>query len=829
MLMSTHPRVRQALAALVFVSAVAPAQTGRIAGTVTGAGSMPLVGAHVLLGAAGLSAESGDSGRFTMRSVPAGKHDLRVYAVGYKPQNVTGIAVGAGQEATIAVTLERAAVQLGGVVIAATRRLEKITDAPATVTALDTSDLSGTIGNSYVPALKAVNGLEFIQTGVLSVAVNARGFNSVSNRRVLYMEDGRIAVLPENGAPVGPLTTIPKADLAAVEVLVGPGSALYGPDAANGVLLLSTKDPKRYPGWVAEVSGGSRDFYDAQLRYAGVRGHWGYKVAGEYQAANDWTNVVYYPAVTAGGAPIRERDPDFRTDVARGSGALAWYFDNGDRFQLTAGASKRNALGSNANSRTQLSNYVYRDFQLQYTGPRWFAQAYETNSNGNTVQLGPFSQNAVKFPTLSIDSVRKLASQPLDGRLYAAEVQNNFSVGMLGMTGMALIDNTHVVWGTQFRHDRVSSYLHVLSDRVTGQAIEIEQKGAYAQVETPIGAMFSTVIAARLDKHDRYETQFSPKAGILFTPVQDQTVRLTYNRAFAAPFMQQTDAYNPNLSPNTGLFGNVDGFDIKNAAGTVVRTIAPVKPETNGTWELGYKGVIAGRLYVDLTGYQLTFKDFISPALPIANPFTGATATTAYNHKTGQKITDERGNPQTVRSFFNVGKVAITGVDVGLRYYLTDRIVASGTVSLIKLDTIERKATDPIDATALNSSSSRITAGMEFKDLPGGAGGGFTARYVNGYDFLFGVFAGRIPPYGTLDLNASYRIRGTRATATLQVRNLFACVGGTSTPPAAGIAADVMATYAPGQKCGFGQPHQEFLNTPLMGSMGFVGVRWEGR
>ena len=93
MSVSTHSCPRHALAALLLVSTVAPAQTGRITGTVTGAGALPVVGAHVLLATAGLSAESGDNGKFTIRSVPAGTHDLKVYALGYRPLSVAGVAV----------------------------------------------------------------------------------------------------------------------------------------------------------------------------------------------------------------------------------------------------------------------------------------------------------------------------------------------------------------------------------------------------------------------------------------------------------------------------------------------------------------------------------------------------------------------------------------------------------------------------------------------------------------------------------------------------------------------------------------------------------------
>ncbi|NIQ58653.1 MAG: hypothetical protein GWN71_36435, partial [Gammaproteobacteria bacterium] len=43
-------------------------------------------------------------------------------------------------------------------------------------------------------------------------------------------------------------TTVPKVDLAGAEVIIGPGAALYGADATNGVLSLRTKDPLQYPG-----------------------------------------------------------------------------------------------------------------------------------------------------------------------------------------------------------------------------------------------------------------------------------------------------------------------------------------------------------------------------------------------------------------------------------------------------------------------------------------------------------------------------------------------------------------------------------------------------
>ncbi|MBI3567218.1 MAG: TonB-dependent receptor [Gemmatimonadetes bacterium] len=828
----TIGRLARVVAALAALPALAFAQNGRIGGTVTDGAKNPVAGAQVLVNIAGLSAESGADGKYVVVNVPAGTYSLKVYRLGFKVTSVASVTVTAGATATADISLVPAAVQLGGVVVSASRRVEKITDAPATITHFDAQQIENTIGSSFAPALKEAKGIEFIQTGVTGVAINARGFNSSFNNRMLMLEDSRIAVLVESGLPVGALTTTSKVDLAGVEVLTGPGSALYGPDASNGVLSLTTKDPKQYQGWTLDLSGGNRNFYDAQARWARATkdGKWAYKLTGEYQAVDDFSNIVYYPNPSAGKPPVLENSPDFRNDATRGSFAIARYFDDGGRLMFNAGLSKINGIGATNVGRNQLVNYGYREYQLEYTSPRWFAQTYITNSvGGSTFQLNGYTQNAVRYPNISTDSARKLSAFPGDGRVYAAEVQNNFSIGMLTKTGNSVVDNSHITWGTQLRRDRISTYGHWLSDGQTGVPIVLAQMGEYAQIESPLNDQFRLILSGRYDKHDRYDAQFSPKAGVLWSPVQDQTFRVTWNRAFKSPTVLQTDFYFPNFAPYIGVFGNEDGFTIKNAAGNTVATYNPIKPETNDTWELGYKGVIGNDLYVDLTGYRTNFKDFMSPLVVIANPLAGAAATTAYDTKTGAKITDKAGGPQVALTYFNVGKAQITGLDAGLRYYFTDKISASGNFSLIHVDSIESNPAAP-EATAFNSASSRITAGMDFADLVmPKTNSGFTVRYVNGYDFRSGVNRGRIPGFATLDFTANYQIPDTHTALMLQVQNAFACVQGTSTPPVQGISSAYAATYTDGQSCGFGKAHSEMINAPLIGTILQLGVRWSGR
>jgi outer membrane receptor for ferrienterochelin and colicins len=804
--------------------ATSVAQTGRISGTVTDSTRAPLVGAQVTITGTRLRAVTDEGGRFVIGDVAPGTYDVRAQRIGQLAETRSGVVVRVGEDTRVDVTLSPAALTLAGMVVSASRRPEKITDAPATITRIDASAIENTVGNSFAPALKAVKGLDFIQVGVTAVAVNARGFNSAFNNRMLMMEDNRIAVLPENGLPVGAFTPIPKVDLAGIEVLVGPGSALYGPDASNGVITLQTKDPRDYPGTTFEAAGGSRSFYDAQFRHAGVAGgRVGYKVSAEYQSANDWQNHNVYAPIVTGGPASPELGADWNTNVARGSGALVYYFPTVGRLELNAGASKSNGIGMTSVGRNQLIDWQYREVQAKYAHPNWFAQAYHTQSlSGDTYQLNGFSQNRLRFPAITDDSAKHLSDFPAEGQLSAAEVQNSFT--------LPAANGLRITWGGQFRHDQVSSKRQWLTDRQTGEDITINQKGVYGQADIPLTYWLRGVVAGRYDKHDYYDAQFSPKAGILVTPAEDQTFRLTFNRAFKSPTVLQTSFFFPDFAPFVGVFGNRDGYVIKNAAGTVVRTIDPITPETNDTWELGYKGVIRDRLFVDVTAYRSDFDKFMSPLVIIANFATPAASggpTFAFNAKTGAQLTGSTGGPQIPLTYFNVGDAVIHGTDMGARFLVTPTVALSGTASFQKLDKVVRKSTDPLEATAFNSPTSKVNAGMDFSELVAkDLSGGFTVRYVNGYDFLSGINVGHIPTFEIFDFTLGYRLPAVNGRINLSVQNLFSCRAGT-TSINGWLAATRPLIYNAKSECGFGQKHIEMINMPEIGTMVFLGLRWD--
>ncbi|GLC27720.1 TonB-dependent receptor [Roseisolibacter agri] len=826
-------------------AASASRQTGRIAGLITDANQQPLSGAQVSLAGTRFGTITGADGRFRLSGVPAGTYDVRVQRIGQRTRTMPGVVVRASEEARLDVAMETAPASLGGVVVSASRRVEKITDAPATVTSIGTETLDNAVGNTFAAALKEAKGLDFIQVGMTSVAINARGFNSSFNNRFLMVEDGRISVLPENGLPVGQFTATPKVDLEGMEVLVGPGSALYGPDASNGVLALRTKDPRQFPGATLEVTGGNRGYMDVQGRYAGVSGNLGYKVSGEYQQANDWDNDLTYGAGGALVAPgsagsvleSKLRDPiNWDARVMRGSGALAYYMGP-NRFEVNGGWSRTDGVGQTNVGRNQLRDWDYNVLQARYTTPHWYVNAYRAQSqSGTSFALNRFAgaQLVAANASLSADSLRKLSDWPSDGRMYAAEVQGNYVVPMLL--------NTAVVFGTQFRNDVVSSDRQWLTDRITKEDVSNSQAGVYAQTTTPVMPWLDLVLAGRLDDPENYARQWSPKAGIVVKPMQDQAFRVTFNRAYKSPTILQTNFFIPDWTSIISIYGNTTGFAMQNAGGQTLRTFKPLVPETNRTWEAGYKGILAEKLYVDASYYYSKYENFMSPLTIIGNPFATAAAGgptfavplvnpgSEIPTNAQGRIVNQAATPITpiVLTYYNLGRATLSGVDLGVNYYLTPRIELRATTSTAKLSDLTIEGVLPgvttTEANELNAPSTKWTLGATVKNV-GPLTVGATFRNVNAYYFRSGINTGVIPTFGTLDANVSLKLPAVpNAMLNLGVSNLLTC-SARNLKYKAGTPKANSVIESEDRSCGVGRKHAEMVNMPEIGGMAFLGVR----
>ena len=238
-------------------SAAAQAQNSRIEGRITRADGSGVGGASVALNETSMTAITRSDGVFTFSGLPAGTYSLTM-VLGESLVTVPNVTVAAGETTTIEETVDwEVGLAETLIVVASSRRVERIVEAPASVTRVVESEIERQAAHGQLPKLlEFTPGAEVTQSGLYDYNFNTRGFNSSLNRRVATLIDGRNPSVPFLGAQEWAALSFPLDDLASVELLRGPSAALYGANASSGVLNMTSKAPRFSPGGLVRVAFG---------------------------------------------------------------------------------------------------------------------------------------------------------------------------------------------------------------------------------------------------------------------------------------------------------------------------------------------------------------------------------------------------------------------------------------------------------------------------------------------------------------------------------------------------------------------------------------------
>ena len=147
--------------------------------------------------------------------------------------------------------------------------------------------------------MKNLNGVDYSAQSISFKSVNPRGFSANGNTRFVQLVDGVDNEAPGLNFAAGNLFAISEIDLESAELIAGPASALYGPNALQGILLLNSKSPFEYQGLSAyskmgmnHVDGKDEDpsFYqDYSIRYAkSFKDKFAFKISASYLSALDF-------------------------------------------------------------------------------------------------------------------------------------------------------------------------------------------------------------------------------------------------------------------------------------------------------------------------------------------------------------------------------------------------------------------------------------------------------------------------------------------------------------------------------------------------------------
>ena len=797
-------------ASLAFVAPASAQATGTVTGTVTRTeDGIALLGVAVLVRGTNLRTATNTAGRFTLERVPVGPQVIEFRWLGYGAvdQQVTAAA---NQTVTVNASLVRTPIALGELTVeAASRAPERVVEAPAAISVvtprvLQSSSLTGQAG----VALQRLPGVDVVQSGINDFNINARGLNSSLNRRILVLLDGRDLAIAFLGAQEWNGLPVPLEDLDRVEMARGPGSALYGANAFSGVVNMITPDARQVLGTKLTLGGGELATFRGDLRHAGLigEGRVGYRVnagfyqsesftqsrtgigdwADEYTSATDDTSILPDPTAIevmpldgqtiAGLGQTATGEADDLRNIY-GSARFDYYANDGSVFSIDGGATRvENEVFVTGIGRVQVKKGTKPWARAAWAAERFNLSAWYTGRNTNEDQVSLASG----APLLETSAIFHFEGQTnhnfLDdrGRVVVGASFRNYSVDTEG-TLMALADDD--------RSDKTYS--------------------AYGQVEFKVMPELKAVAALRFDDADLHESEYSPKAALVYSPTPDHSIRVTFNQAFQVPnysefFLRvaagapanfaaleaglRASPLGPALAgvPNGELFAGTPG-----GSSSVVPVLAlgnaGLGVEKVTGWEIGYKGSIGDRAYVSVDLFQSKIKNFVTDLLPGVNPTYGAWtapaavpagATAAALEQAvrdnllaaGQVtaalgLTRVDGATAVVVSYTNAGSVKQRGIEFGFGVQLVDELRFDGSYTFFDTgffkDQIKGLAAG--DLLEPNTPKHKSNLSLAYSGLQG-IDAEVNLRLVDGYEWAAGIFQGTVPSSQTVTLTAGYRI-----------------------------------------------------------------------
>ncbi len=630
------------------------AQNGTLIGTVTSAdGGGPLQGVQirVLGGAQPIGVLTDTQGQYSAQ-VRAGGYTVVVESLGFLDARFDRVSVSVGEITTLDIVLTPQALSLDPVTITVSRLQlgEKSTQAPATSYRVDSLQITERATPNIADHLREAPGVDIVTSGLQSARVVVRGFNDAFSGDLHMLSDHRLAGVPSLRVNLMNFIPITDQDIERIEVVLGPGSALYGPNTANGVVQIISKSPLTTQGTSVTFGAGERSVLQGSMRSALLlTDDLGVKISAQYVRGDEWQYMDPTeqanrdaadadPAACLADKAVRRLSPaEAQTACAR-IGARDFQLE---RWGLEARADYRFAddgvivgtYGRNSSSGIELSSlsaaqnddWIYQFYQARVSKGRLFAQVYyNTSDAGNTFLL--------RDGATLIDESRLIVTQIQDG-IAIADDRQEFTLGF-------------DYFGTR-PNSRGSIYGSYEGEN------DIDEFGWYLQSATALSDKVDFVAAARLDAHSALaDNVWSPRAALVLKPQEGQSVRFAYNRAFSTPtvlnhFVDISGGFAPYplgaLGFSARAYGTGSaGWSLQNPDGSLRGMRSPFNPggagellsaDTHVLWQLAcgfleQQGVIDPTASAVLCGLTPTNDDIarllLDPNTQTVTPVEGA-------------------------------------------------------------------------------------------------------------------------------------------------------------------------------------------------------------
>lgn len=406
--------------------------------------------------------------------------------------------------------------------------------------------------------------------------------------------------------------------------------------------------------------------------------------------------------------------------------------------------------------------------------------------------------------TNSYDSVRAKIIKSADLQNGSKFVDRSALYHIDGQYNFSQIKIFDLLFGSNFRYYSPNSFGTIFSDTLINASdtlsdgsanpkaafnkLSLWEIGAFLQASKKfLGDKIRVIGSVRLDKNQNFEAQFSPRFSIAYN-LKSHNFRIGAQSAFRTPTLQN-QYINLNLGPIT-LIGNLNGINnvytlnsvnvfrdsldaVNGDLNAVDHTLLKAKefkalrPEQVKTIEIGYRGMIKNKLFIDADLYVNQYTNFIAD-VRLVQPTNGAIA--------GQ----ESGFDAIVTDLYEVYQVPVNsdktvnsfGAGLGLSYTLSKKYQTNINYTYAKLLT-ESLEEDLIPG--FNTTPHKLNIGVTGKNIWKNLGFTSNFQYVQGFEWQSTFGTGRIPTYTVWDLQFNYpfKVKDNELTIRLGSSNIL--------------------------------------------------------
>jgi len=495
----------------------------------------------------------------------------------------------------------------------ATGSAQPIARAPSVATVVTSEDIAAIGANDLDEVLETVPGLHVSRSPIgYNPIYSIRGIATQFNPQVLMLING----IPITGAYVGNRSQIwagmPVENIARIEVIRGPGSALYGADAFSGVINIITKTAGDVQGAQVGARVGSFNTRDGWMQYGNTVGD--FKIAAYVRAGqtDGQKNTIDADAATLTGNPSYAPGT-----LYLGRDAIDGRFDiSNEKWQLRAGYQRRYNAETGAGVASALDP-VGTNFGERINADLTYTEQNLIPDLGVTAQISYL--HLVEKSDLTLFPPGYTVTPPgitypngLIGNPYKWERHYRFNLS----ANYSGVDNHKLRFGAGTQTDdmyRIQDSNNFLTPPIVVDVTDTlpfmtphnrRVSFAYAQDEWNFTQDWYLTAGIRQDRYSDFGQTTNPRIALVWDTAYNMTSKLLYGKAFRPPSF--AELYNIN---NPVATGNQD-----------------LNPETNETVELAFDWQVKNGLHANLNLFRYHMKDILRFA-----PKAGTAALVAQN------------------------------------------------------------------------------------------------------------------------------------------------------------------------------------------------------